>query len=129
MADCCVMGVIALRPTASSSFQSLQHRVGAATRPAGASRSVVCRYRASLFEQSGHGKPGANRYETVVVAAPATPGDGKTETLLIDRQTDKTRMRTTDFDPVTFTAKSTYGVPQQFKVLPPEAGKPFLPPY
>jgi len=70
----------------------------------------------------------ANRYEIVVVPASATPGDGKTETLLIDRQTGKTWMRTTDFDPATFAAKSTYWVPQQFKVLPPEADKPFLPP-
>jgi hypothetical protein len=70
----------------------------------------------------------ANRYEIVVVPASATPGDGKTETLLIDRQTGKTWMRTTDFDPATFAAKSTYWVPQPFKVVPPEADKPFVPP-
>lgn len=70
----------------------------------------------------------ADRYEIVVVPSAATPGDGKTETLLIDRQTGKTWMRTTDFDPVTFTAKSTYWVPQPFKLQPPEENKPFLPP-
>jgi hypothetical protein len=58
----------------------------------------------------------ANRYEIVVVPASATPGDGKTETLLID------------FDPTTFAAKSTYWVSQPFKVLPPEDDKPLLPP-
>ena len=70
----------------------------------------------------------ATRYEIVVVPASATPGDGKTETLLIDRQTGKTWMRTTDFDPATFRAKETYWVPQPFKVLPPEDNKPLLPP-
>jgi hypothetical protein len=70
----------------------------------------------------------ANRYEIVVVPASTTPGDGKTETLLIDRQTGKTWMRTTDFDPATFRAKETYWVPQPFKVLPPEDNKPLLPP-
>jgi len=70
----------------------------------------------------------ANRYEIVVVPASATPGDGKTETLLIDRQTGRTWMRTTDFDPATFTAKSTYWMPQPFKAVLPEDDKPFLPP-
>ena len=32
----------------------------------------------------------ADRYEIVVVPSAATPGDGKTETLLIDRQTGET---------------------------------------
>lgn len=70
----------------------------------------------------------ANRYEIVVVPASANLADGKTETLLIDRQTGKTWMRTTDFDPATLAAKSTYWVPQPFKVLAPEENKPFLPP-
>jgi hypothetical protein len=68
----------------------------------------------------------ANRYEIVVV--PSAAGDGKTEAMLIDRQTGKTWLRTAEFDPTTFAVKDTYWVPQQFKLLPPEENKPFLPP-
>ena len=68
----------------------------------------------------------ANRYEIVVV--PSAAGDGKTEAMLIDRQTGKTWLRAAEFDPTTFAVKDTYWVPQQFKLLPPEENKPFLPP-
>ena len=70
----------------------------------------------------------ASRYEILVVPASAKPGDGNTETLLIDRQTGRTWMRITEFDPATFTAKDTYWTPLRFQVLPAEENKPFLPP-
>lgn len=53
---------------------------------------------------------------------PSAAGDGKSETMLIDRQTGKTWLRMTEFDPVTFRAKDS------FKVLPPEDSKSLLPP-
>ena len=68
----------------------------------------------------------ANRYEIVVV--PSAAGDGKSETMLIDRQTGKTWLRMTEFDPATFREKDSYWVPQHFKVLPPEDSKSLLPP-
>jgi len=68
----------------------------------------------------------ANRYEIVVVPSPA--GDGKTETMLLDRQTGRAWVRTAEFDPTTFGVKDTYWVAQKFKVLPPEENKPLLPP-
>jgi len=70
----------------------------------------------------------ASRYEILVVPASTKPGDGNTETLLIDRQTGRTWMRKTDFDPATFTAKDTYWTPLRFEVVAPDANKPFLPP-
>jgi len=70
----------------------------------------------------------ASRYEILVVPAATKPGDGNTETLLVDRQTGRTWMRRTDFDPATFTAKDTYWTPLRFENLPPDDNKPFLPP-
>src|SRR6185312_2087062 len=70
----------------------------------------------------------ADRYEIVVVPSAATPGEGKTETLLTTRQPRKTWLRTTDFDPLTFTATSTYWLPHPFKLQPPVDIMPFRPP-
>jgi len=70
----------------------------------------------------------ANRYEVVVVPAAGMTADNKTETLLIDRQTGKTWVLTTEFDATTFAPKDTSWVPLHFKVEPADNSKPFLPP-
>jgi hypothetical protein len=55
----------------------------------------------------------ANRYEIIVV--PSAAGDGKSETMLIDRQTGKTWLRAAEFEPTTFAVKDTYWVPRPRK--------------
>jgi len=70
----------------------------------------------------------ANRYEIVIVPTAGVASEGKTETILLDRQTGRTWMRTTEFDPTTFQPKEIYWLPQHFKALPPDDSKPLLPP-
>ena len=70
----------------------------------------------------------ANRYEVLVVPETGLAVDKNTQTLLIDRQTGKTWVLVTEFDPTTFAPKDSTWVPLHFKVEPADSSKPFQPP-
>jgi hypothetical protein len=88
-----------------------------------------CALACLLLAGLGHGAAAddAGRYDVVVVPSPdVTPAD-KTEALLIDHQTGRTWVLTTEYDD-TLRPQGTFWVPQKFKPVAAGEEKSLLPP-